>query len=73
MLYYCNRQKSCRHRFDCGRGCYLTNDSDYAFIPTKPTKIECATVGELNFMQDLLRDTDLNYRVDGFNIILLPY
>lgn len=67
-MYLCNRLALCRCTSACGRFCITTKDKNYEMKPQAGQKIVVNCVEELNFFLKALRETEVEYRVEGFII-----
>lgn len=70
-MYLCNHLKLCRVSHVCGRDCVLCNDKEHEMIPRAGQYIVVNNVNELNWWTDNLRETDLQFKVEGFKIIFV--
>lgn len=70
-MYLCNRLKLCRVTPSCGKDCVLTKDKANEMKPQSGQQIVVNNVNELNWWRDVLRETELEYRVKGFVITFL--
>lgn len=72
MKYLCDHFKVCRNSIKCGLNCMLTDDKEHEMELKPNTRIECVCVMDREIIENWLSETDIDYRVDGFNIILKP-
>ena len=70
-MYLCNRLKLCRCSNECGNECVLTKDRNYAMIPQKGQALIVNNVKELNWWLEVLRQTEIDYKVEGFKILFM--
>ena len=71
-MYLCNRLALCRcDREKCGNTCILTKDKNYRVEPIEGQKIVVNNLRELNFYTDALRQTEIDFKVEGFTIYFL--
>lgn len=70
-MYLCNRLKPCRVSPSCGSDCVLTKDKANEMKPQKGQMIVVNNLAELNWWRDILRETEIDYKVEGFKIVFL--
>jgi hypothetical protein len=70
-MYLCNRLKLCRVSPNCGKDCVLTKDKANEMKPQKGQMIVVNNLAELNWWRDILRQTEIDYKVEGFKIVFL--
>lgn len=70
-MYLCNRLKLCRCTEQCGRECVLTKDKEHEMTVKSGQYIATNNLKELNWWRYVLRQTDIEYKVEGFRIVFL--
>lgn len=68
MLYLCDRFKECRFSVSCGKDCFLTENKAHEFVPKDGATVECINLQQRNEYEDIVRQTNLCYYINGFNI-----
>lgn len=72
MMYLCDRFKICRNSPMCGVKCILTEDKQHRAELRNDQVIECLCLMDREIIEDWLRETDVEYKVDGMNVVLKP-
>ena len=70
-MYLCNRLKLCRCSYSCGKDCILTKDKAYEYKPTSGQHIVCNNKHELEWFVSCIRETEIDFKVEGFKIMFL--